>query len=345
MDKLSKEESEQIPLYCTGYPEIGFIKNYIDKFGFSLDSRDFILLEKNYDIIKQMGFDAVSIWDFRRGEGGYKLDNNKRVDGWGRVYKEDWYLWDGVFKSEKVIDAWEYLKLPSSENLKKLKKFLQKLNYQFNVVLSLPGLFEKTWQSMGFLFFSKCLKNNNIEFIKYVLTFFTKYLKKLIKHLQNVGTILFLIADDFGYKNREFLPIKLWRELLFDYYKEIISRVHQRNHKVIIHSDGYISPLLIDTFIELGFDAIQSLEPNAGNDIYSLFKKFTNQICFIGNIDISLLIYGKPIDIKQYTLNLITNAKKYNALLIVSPTQQINSLVSPENIKSMIETTKNYKKY
>lgn len=341
LNTLSKEISEHISVYCTGFPEIEFIKNYNKKFGLSSNLSDLILLQRDYNTIKQIGFDAVSIWDFRRGEGGYKLDADKRVDSWGRIYRREWYLWDGVFKSEKIIDNWKHLTLPSLENLKELEGFLQKLNHQFNVVLSLPGLFEKTWQSMGFLYFSKCLKKN-IDFIKYVITFFNTYLKKLIKKLQGAGTTLFLIADDYGYKERTFLPNRLYRELFFNDYKDIISQIHQQDHKIIIHSDGYISEL-IDTFIELDFDAVQSLEPNAGVDISSLFKKFNSQICFIGNLDLSLLIYGNQNDIKHYTLDLIKNANKYDALLIVSPTQQINSRVLPENVKTMIETTKNYK--
>jgi uroporphyrinogen decarboxylase len=343
LDTLSKVKSEEIPLYCTGYPEIEFIKNYIGKFNLSSKDRGLTLLRKNYGIIKQMGFDAISIWDFRRGAGGYELDDNKRVDGWGRIYKGEWYLWDGAFKNEKIIDRWDYLKLPDFENLKALEKFLEKSNAQFNAVLSLPGLFEKTWQSMGFIFFSKCLKQNKIDFIKYVIGFFKDYLIKLIKMLQDAGTTIFLIADDYGYKKRTFLPNKLWYKLFFDVYKEIISQIHKKKHKVIIHSDGYISEM-IKFFIELGFDAVQSLEPSAGVNIKSLFKKYTNQICFIGNLDISLLIYGDFNDVKQYTLSLIKKANEYNSLLIVSPTQQINSNVSPENIRCMIETTKNYTK-
>jgi hypothetical protein len=341
LNTLSKEKLEQLSIYCTGFPEIEFIENYNKKFGLSSNTSDLILLQKDYNKIKQIGFDAVSIWDFRRGEGGYKLYADKRVDSWGRIYKGEWYLWDGVFKNEKIIDKWKHLKLPSLKSLKELERFLQKLNHQFNAVISLPGLFEKTWQSMSFLFFSKCLKKN-IDFIKYVINFFTTYLKKLIKELQSAGATLFLIADDYGYKERTFLPNKLWRELFFNHYKAIISQVHQQDHKVIIHSDGYISEL-IDIFIELDFDAVQSLEPNAGVDICSLFKKFHNQICFIGNLDISLLIYGNQNDIKHYTLDLIKSANKNDALLIVSPTQRINSRVLPENIKIMIETTKNYK--
>ena len=104
---LSKESTTKIPLYCTGYPEMEFISNYINQYKLKTDNKDLMLNYQNFELIEQMGFDAISLWDYRRGEGGYTLDNDRRVDGWGRIYKGDWYIWDGVFKEERTIQNWE----------------------------------------------------------------------------------------------------------------------------------------------------------------------------------------------------------------------------------------------
>ena len=339
---LSKEPTALVPLYCTGYPELEFIDNYLKRYKLKTNNTSLILNDKNYNIIEQMGFDAISLWDFRRGEGGYNLDNQRRVDGWGRIYKDEWYLWDGIFKNEKILLEWEYLKLPIKEKLMKLKEFLKREHKKLDYVVSLPGLFEKTWQSMGFYYFAKSLKKN-IEFVETVVSFFSNYIKKLIKALQNTGTKIFLVADDYGYKNRTFIPKEMWNHLFFDHYKEIINIIHEKKNNIILHSDGYISEM-IKTFIDLGFDAVQSLEPNAGVNIFALFKKYQNQICFIGNLDISFLAFGTIQQVKDYVNRLISKANKYNCSLVVSPTQQINSECKPENINAMIiETTKIFK--
>ncbi|MFX1328835.1 MAG: uroporphyrinogen decarboxylase family protein [Promethearchaeota archaeon] len=336
---LSKESTTKIPLYCTGYPEEKFIHNYIKSYNLDPNKKKFILNDRNYYIIEKMGFDAISLWDFRKGKGGYILNNQRRVDGWGRIYKGDWYMWDGVFKDFNIVQNWSHLNLPSKNNVKLLKNFLNNVNYGLEYVISLPGLFEKTWQSMGLLYFAKCLRRN-INLVNIIIKFFSDYLKALIEVLQNTGATIFLIADDYGYKNRTIISNSVWKKLFFREYKEIINYIHNRKQKVIIHSDGYI-PNMIDIFIDLGFDGIQSLEPNAGVDIFSLFKKFQNQICFIGNIDISFLSFGTPLQIKDYVIKLIKKARKYNCYLIVSPAQQINSTCVPENINAMIETTIN----
>ncbi|MFX1417501.1 MAG: uroporphyrinogen decarboxylase family protein [Promethearchaeota archaeon] len=339
---LNKEKTAQIPLYCTGYPELEFVDKYIDQYNLKSDNIDFMLKKKNYNIIQQMGFDAISLWDFRRGEGGYILDDKRRVDGWGRIYQGEWYMWDGVFKNEKIIQNWEYLNLPSKKSLELLKDFLTSARINLDYVISLPGLFEKTWQSMGFSNFAKCLKNQNLDFLKIAISFFSDYVRILIKTLQKLGVNLFLIADDVGYKKRTFIPKEMWQKLFNDDYKEIINIIHQKKQHVILHSDGYVSDM-IDTFINLGFDAIQSLEPNAGVDIFNLFKKFNNQICFIGNLDINLLSFGTPQEVRDYTVKLITKAKENNCSLVISPSQQINKKCDPININTMIEMTKIFK--
>ncbi|MFX1386437.1 MAG: uroporphyrinogen decarboxylase family protein [Promethearchaeota archaeon] len=339
---LSKESTSKVPLYCTGYPELEFIDNYINQYNLKTDKKALILNNKNYSIIEQIGFDAISLWDFRRGEGGYTLDNDKKVDGWGRIYKGEWYMWDGVFKNEKIVQNWEYLRLPSKKNLELLKSFLIRSIKNLDYVISLPGLFEKTWQSMGFHYFAKCLKKQNLDFLEMIVQFFSDYVKTLIKVLQKTGVKLFLIADDLGYKNRTFISKELWRKLFYKEYIEITNLVHQKKQHIIIHSDGYISDMM-GTFIDLGFDAVQSLEPSAGVDIFSLFKKFQNEICFIGNLEMSLLSFGTPQQVRNYTIKLITKAKEHDCSLVVSPSHQINAKCKPKNINAIIETTKIFK--
>jgi hypothetical protein len=331
-------------LYCTGYPNEDFIFNYKNIYEIEKSSSDFIHNNKNYSIIKKMGFDAISIWDYRKSKGGYVLPNGLRVDAWGRLYKKEWYLWDGVFKNESIIDNWEHLRIPLLSDLEKIKILLEKLkSIELYPVFSLPGLFEKTWQSMGLYFFAKCIKKGNIEFLDYVLNFFLSYIKELISVLQKFGVNAFIIADDLAYKNREFIPKELISTLLLPKYRTLTNLIHKKNHTIALHSDGYISNL-IDTVIDMDFDAIQSLEPDAGVNLIELLYKYHNKICFIGNISNTLLAYGQPSDIKTYINSLLSTAKKTESCVIISPTQQISSDIRPENINIMIKSTKDFYK-
>ncbi|MFO8019181.1 MAG: uroporphyrinogen decarboxylase family protein [Promethearchaeia archaeon] len=340
---LNHELPEETPLYCTGYPEKEFLANYVRQYKLQMNPRsDIILNNKNFSLIARMGFDAISLWDYRRGKGGYELDNGLRVDGWGRVYKGKWYQNDGVFKQKAALDTWDELHLPKEKKFEELKEFLPQIREMLVPILSLPGLFEKTWQSMGLFHFSKYL-HNDINYVHQVIAFYANYIKDLLDKLFAAGARSFLIADDCGYKQRTFLSKERYEKLFAKPYKTIIKIIKDHNGKVILHADGNISDF-VDLFIEWGFDALQSLEPNAGVDIFSLFEQYTNKICFIGNLDVStLLSYGKPQQVKEYVKKVIYTSRIYQSPLIVSPTQQIHTQIDPENIKSMIETTKKSK--
>jgi hypothetical protein len=342
MKVLSGELTSSIPLYCTGYPDSEFISRYKTQYPLTSNDNELYLNDLDYSLISSMGFDAISLWDFRRGKGGYKISDDIYVDGWGRKKgKDNWYLWDGIFKSKPIIDSWKHLNLPSRKNLENLSKFLHKAKNTIDLVLSLPGLFEKTWQSMGLVFFSKMLKKNR-GFIEYVTDFFLNYLKKLISELLKTGIELFLIADDCGYKNRSFIPTSVWKQLFFGSYRKIVTLIHEGKGKILFHSDGYITDL-IPIIIDLGFDGIQSLEPSAGVDIFQLFKQFSGKICYIGNLDMTLLSFGTQADVKVYVENLINVSRKFHAPLIISPTQQLDKSCKSENVKMMIDCTKKFK--
>ncbi|MEJ2280049.1 MAG: uroporphyrinogen decarboxylase family protein [Candidatus Lokiarchaeota archaeon] len=230
---LNGETNGSIPLYCTGYPEHEFIIQYRKKYSIYNRESDMILNKKDYS---------------------NKTNHSTKVDGWGRVFKGDWYTWEGVFKNPEILDNWKYLILPSNEKIEKLKKFLSINRKDLNYILSLPGLFEKTWQSMGFVFFSKCLKKNQ-ELIFKVVKFFHTYIENLVKSLKKANVKVFLIADDLGYKNRTFLPKDIWEFFFLQDYMDLVEYIKKDNESnVILHSDGYISSMM-DLFIEIGFDA------------------------------------------------------------------------------------------
>ncbi|MBD3254734.1 MAG: hypothetical protein GF383_06555 [Candidatus Lokiarchaeota archaeon] len=339
---LSNESYEIVPLYCTGFHEIGFITNYLATYSLDYDNKnDLILFGKNYNIIRSMGFDAVSLWDFRRSKGGYMLNDDLKVDPWGRIFRNRWYQNEGVLKNETTLNNWTHLKPPSEVKMKNLKKFLEASKSSLVPVLSLPGLFEKSWQCMGFVQFAKSLKQE-LSFLRRVIKFFFDYTIELLDLLQKTGARVFLIADDIGYKHRAFIPKTLWESYFFKKYCDIVNFIHKKRGKVIFHSDGYICDYM-DTIISLNFDAVQSLEPKAGVNIFKLFKQYQDQICFIGNLDISDLIFKTPRYITNYVYKLMKNAKISKSRLVVSPTQQINKKVKPSTVKAMIKTVKRKK--
>jgi uroporphyrinogen decarboxylase len=74
----------------------------------------------------------------------------------------------------------------------------------------------------------------------------------------------------------------LGHKLLFDY-------AHSIGCKVIVHSCGYVEPL-IPGLIRAGMDCLQAMEVKAGMNLPALFDKFGEEITFFGGFDVRVLI-------------------------------------------------------
>jgi len=75
--------------------------------------------------------------------------------------------------------------------------------------------------------------------------------------------------------------------------------------KVILHSDGNIGPLL-DRFIDIGFDGINPVEPNAGLSVSALRARYGDKLALIGGIcNNHILPRGSREQIREHVLDVL----------------------------------------
>lgn len=94
--------------------------------------------------------------------------------------------------------------------------------------------------------------------------------------------------EDMGYKGSPFMSPKLYRELIQPAHKTTIRFAKERNMPVIMHSCGFVEPLLPD-MIDAGIDCLQAMEVKAGMDLLRIQENFGKQIALIGGIDVRAL--------------------------------------------------------
>jgi uroporphyrinogen decarboxylase len=120
--------------------------------------------------------------------------------------------------------------------------------------------------------------------------------------------------EDMGLKERPFMSPAMYRELIMPEHKRTIDWAHQRGLRVIMHSCGFIEPLL-PGMIEAGIDMLQAMEVKAGMDMLRMHKLYGDKIGFMGNIDIREVISNdrKRIDaeLKKKILPLIAAKTPY----------------------------------
>ena len=95
--------------------------------------------------------------------------------------------------------------------------------------------------------------------------------------------------DDLGYKGKPFMSPAMYTEIIYPNHKRLFSWAHSKGLPVILHSDGFVEPLL-PWLIDAGIDCLQPIEVKAGMDLIKLKKEFGDKISFIGGMDARTLV-------------------------------------------------------
>jgi len=107
----------------------------------------------------------------------------------------------------------------------------------------------------------------------------------------------FFFYEDMGFKFRPFMSPASYEAVIEPGHKLLFDYAHSLGGKVIVHSCGYVEPL-VPGMIRAGMDCLQAMEVKAGMDLPTLFNRFGEQIAFFGGVDVRCLISndGAAID-------------------------------------------------
>lgn len=95
--------------------------------------------------------------------------------------------------------------------------------------------------------------------------------------------------EDMGFKQRPFMSLDMYRELVMPGHKKTIDYCHSLGLKVIMHSCGYVEPL-IPGMIEAGVDCLQVIEVKAGMDVLRIKKNYGDDLVLCGGMDARNLV-------------------------------------------------------
>ena len=98
----------------------------------------------------------------------------------------------------------------------------------------------------------------------------------------------FWFYEDMGFKGRPFISLDMYRALIQPGHRLVIDLAKSRNLPVVMHSCGYVAPLL-PGMIESGIDCLQVIEVKAGMDLLELYRDFGDRLSFMGGMDVRTL--------------------------------------------------------
>ncbi len=252
-----------------------------------------------------------------------------------------WYD-GGYLKTSEDRDRWE-LPLPGPDRLRAFKDALKACGDNVYPIGFIVGIFELTWESMGFTEFARNLRTNP-DFIRRVYGEHAKFDEELAKLFIDAGAEVLAIGDDIAYKNHLMVSPKMWAEFVQPSVKRIVNSIHKRGGLVFMHSDGYVTPLL-DLVAKTGYDGVQSLEPLAGVNLAEVKEKFGARLGLIGGIDTSqLLPFGTERDVEKSVRDAIKAAGRGGGYAI-GPCTEIHWKCKAENVLALIKYARKYGEY
>ncbi len=78
-----------------------------------------------------------------------------------------------------------------------------------------------------------------------------------------------------------------------------VENLHRKfGKKVILHSCGNVNSYL-DFFVEMGFDAYQSIQGSAAMDLCAVKKNYGDKIALWGGVSLENLVAGTPEDVRR----------------------------------------------
>jgi uroporphyrinogen decarboxylase len=95
--------------------------------------------------------------------------------------------------------------------------------------------------------------------------------------------------EDMGFKERPFMSPQMYKEIVWPGHKRTFDYVHSLGRPVIVHSCGYVEPL-VPGLIEAGLDCLQAMEVKAGMDLVKLKKRFGDRLSLMGGMDVRTMV-------------------------------------------------------
>jgi uroporphyrinogen decarboxylase len=157
---------------------------------------------------------------------------------------------------------------------------------------------------------------------------------------------IFFIGNDFGTQNGPMVSEALFRRFFLPHLKRLVDLGHDYGLKVMLHCCGGFAPL-IPALIEIGLDALQSLQPDArGMEPGRLKRDFGHRIVLSGCIDTHyVLIKGTPDLVRRRTREIL-EVMKPGGGYVASPSHDFLLPETPvENVLAMYETIREHGRY
>jgi uroporphyrinogen decarboxylase len=157
------------------------------------------------------------------------------------------------------------------------------------------------------------------------------------KYAIDEGADAIQLCVDYGNKNGPWLSPSMFRRFVKPALEKHVNEFKRKGAFVVVHSDGYIMPLLAD-MVDAGINAYQGIDIMAGMNLNDVKEKYGDRICLVGNVDPRIIEYGSKTDVEREVERCLREGGKEGHILSASANISINT--NAENFIHMVEYAK-----
>jgi len=150
--------------------------------------------------------------------------------------------------------------------------------------------------------------------------------------------------EDLGYANGLLCSPKVYGDLIFPYYGEMVDFFHDRGLPVVLHSCGGIGEAL-PLVVEAGFDGLNPMEVKAGCDTLEFARRYGDEFVFIGGLDARVLESGDRDLIRKETIRLVEGMKSLGARYVFGSDHSLSTNVDYDDFKYAVQVYREHMMY
>jgi len=159
-----------------------------------------------------------------------------------------------------------------------------------------------------------------------------------------MGADMVLETDDYAFNSGPLISPAAFSKIFAPRLKRYTDAVHDAGGFMVKHSDGNLRQIL-PAIVETGIDAYQSVDPIAGMDLAECKAQYGDRLVLWGNLDCGdLLSRGTRDDVRNAVIQCLHDAGPGGGY-IMSTSNAIPSDANPDNVRAMIEFTKELGSY
>jgi hypothetical protein len=342
-----RKDLDRVPLFVQGVLA-GFTNKYESQLFEEYEGE--LIYNFMFDAPLVLGFDAVfaDIPSSVSSKAFKVMDDEGQehlVGLHGQVEKHGTnYYAGGLIKNVDILEQLQesLIVIDSSKAIEETITFYEKVSPFIFPVPKISGIFDTTWQAMGFNTFAKEYRKNS-KFYKDIIKFYANLTKinveKVVEATGGRGCII-TILDDVAFKGHPMISPERWAQDIGPYYKEITGIIRDAGMNAICHSDGDMTDL-VSHLIDNGFQGVQGWEGGAKPAVIA--EKFPDFVT-IGWGDVGNIPFWNDDEIERHALDIL-GALKENRRLVMGPSTVIFEKMPIDNIKHFINCIKKHGVY